>query len=367
MEIYKGDIQSLYCEFVNDKNVVKVKNPKVRILHEENDNVYEDLPWQNMLPFDEGYVYAFDTNICKICGKYVVVFEGEYKDKKLNVIDEFTIIQKNIETENNILLYGFIFDIDTDKQLKNAVITIKNLDNNDIVYKVYSDVDGRWDVKIAPGDYEFEFNLYGYEVKTVRAQIGDAHKELQFNNVSLEGKSGLVGEGTYYIEDTFVAKNNLGIENIDVYIYDVSDVANPIIKTKTNQKGRWKVLLNIGAYIVKIILPSGLEKKFQLQVYSGGEKKIEEMSVKSFKNKTMNGIGTQKVTDLILDAHGNGIANANIQALRYNKEKDIYEFECEDYTSETGEFNLNLNEGKYKLVISHAKFVTNEQIITIGK
>lgn len=369
LDFYKGDISTLYCEFKKDDKVVQVKNPKVRVLHEYNDNVYEDLPWKPMESFDDGYAYNFDTNVCENYGKYVIVFSGEYNEEQLNILDSFNIIARNTEDNNTIYLYGFVNDINSNRIIKDVKVKIVDLENNNIVYQTTTDEDGKWESKIFPSDYEFIFSLDGYEERTVRAQIGDENEEIQFNNIGLEKKSDAsLGTGIFKIEDEFTSKNHMGISNISIFIFTMNDLKNPFIQTSTDDKGKWKVFLDNGNYIMKISLPSGVEKKFQLNVYNDGSKTIEEIKTKSTQivNKVLdNGHGTEELTDYILDAHGNGIQNALVQAYKYNPTLDDYELECQDNTTLEGQFNLNLNKGKYKLVITCDGFQKNTQVIDV--
>ena len=111
-----------------------------------------------------------------------------------------------------------------------------------------------------------------------------------------------------------------------------------------------------------------VNSKFQLNVYNDGSKTIEEIKTKSTQivNKVLdNGHGTEELTDYILDAHGNGIQNALVQAYKYNPTLDDYELECQDNTTLEGQFNLNLNKGKYKLVITCDGFQKNTQVIDV--
>jgi len=371
MNLYKGDKTTLYCEFKKDDKIVSVKEPKVRVLHEYNDKVYEDLPWQKMKKMDNGYCYVFDTNVCKNYGKYVVVFSGKYKCETLNVLDDFHIIAKNIDDNNTIYVYGYINDINSNRILKSVQVQIISLDSGDIIYQTSTDEDGKWESNIFPGDYEFKFSMDNYESRSVRAQVGDENKEIQFNNVSLEHTADAsLGNGLYKIEDEFTTKNDMGIENVSILIYNVDDTENVLVSTKTNSKGKWKAFLDSGTYIVKIALPSGTKKTFQMIVYNDGTKVISEMQTKDTsidKNskKVLHGKGTENVTDFILDAHGNGIECAVIKAYKYKPCKDTYEYVCEDVTNQDGQFILNLDKGKYKFVIEHQNFTTNEQIVEI--
>src|SRR5574344_1176540 len=224
---YKGDTVALYCKFAQNNVVVKVEKPQIRILHECDDNVYEDLSWTDMTAFEDGYVYNFDTNICDNYGKYVIVYKGVYDGKTLNIIDNFDLIVKNVEDTNSVEIYGYVNDINNNNLLKDVTVKVVNLDNNNIVYQTTTDIDGKWWVYIFPGNYDFIFEMDNFEPRSVRAQIGDENKETQFNTIGLEkiaDKS--LGTGLFKIQDDFTSKNNMGISNIKISIYSVNDTDN---------------------------------------------------------------------------------------------------------------------------------------------
>lgn len=369
MDYFKGDKALLYCEFKLEDKIIAVNNPKVRILHEVDEIVYEDLPWQTMNSLDDGYSYTFDTNICDNYGQYVVVYKGTYNGETLNVLDKFNIVVKNVEDVNSIYLYGYVNDINNNRLLKGLTVKIIELESNNVVFSTLTDEDGKWESRLYPGDYEFIFSMNGYESRSVRAQIGDENEEIQFNNIGLEKISDkALGNGLMKIEDEFTSKNDMGIENIDILIFDINDMDNKLVETKTDIHGKWKAFLDEGNYIMKIKTPTGVQKKFNLNVYNSGEKTIEEIVSKETKTKTKtvyNGNGDNEVIDYILDAHGNGIEGAIVVANVYNVEKDSYEYVCEDVTNVDGSFKLNLNKGKYKFVINSEGFKSSEQIIDI--
>ena len=369
MNFYKGDIASLYCEFKVDNASVVVENPQIRILHEKDDNIYEDLEWQDMIPYENGYRYAFDTNICSD-GTYVAVYKGIYNGQTLNVVDEFNVITQNIEEQGQITIYGYVNDLNTEMLIPWVSIKITDMINGATVYTGRCDADGKWKAQISPGDYTFSFSKKHYLERTIRAQVGDEHSEVQFNNVALENESdATLGNGLYKIEDQFTKKNNQGIEGIAISIYSITDTENAIITTTTNKRGRWKAFLDDGNYIMKIVLPSGTKKSFKLNVYNNGKKTMEEFTTQQTvigQEQVGNGTGENLISDYVIDAHGKGLPNIIIRANKYNPDTDDYALECETTTEADGHFELHLHNGKYKLIVSGAGFKTTESKVTIG-
>ena len=365
MKYYKGDVATLFCEFTYEGKTVTVDNPKIRILHEFKDKVYEDTPWTPLSKLENGYSYDFDTNICDNYGQYVAVCKGMYQKQELIVMNKFDITARNMKETNSIEIYGYVNDINNSKLLKNVKVQIKDLESNNMIYQTNTDEDGKWTAYIFPNDYEFIFNIDGYEERSIRAQVGDEHKEIQFNTIGLENiKDKALGDGLYRIEDEFTSKNDMGIENIQIVI---SQNNATVVETKTDKRGKWKVFLNDGHYIMKITLPSGINKIFQLNIYNDGNHVLEELKSNTTTTKTItdNGSGSEKVVDYVLDAHGNGIPDINIKAYKYDAEKDDYIYVCEDITSSEGQFTLNLDKGHYKFKVSGDGFKPTEQKLEI--
>ena len=361
MQYKKGDTATLYCEFICNDNPVLVENPQVRILHEQDDNVYEDLSWQPMTEFGTGYIYSFDTNICTKYGDYVVVFNGIYEGQTLNNIETITLVAENRLDTDTIDIYGYVNDIGNSRLVRNAKVEIIDTIINTPIYTSVTDDDGKWCAKITPGEYEFIFTKEGYESRTVRAQVGDENKEIQFSNISLENiRDTILGNGLYRIEDTFVRKNKQPIANVDIKIYTSNDTVTPYVTTTTDVKGKWHVFLDDGSYIMQITLPSGTEKKFRLIVRNDGSKDMEEIQSTSsaVTSRINNGTGDKEVNDYVLDAHGRPIEGAIIKA--YTQQNDEYVCVASDTTSIDGNFILHLDQGTYKLTVECDTFETKE-------
>jgi hypothetical protein len=314
-------------------------------------------------------MFAFDSSSCDVFGKYTVVYECLYNKQKIHVLDSFNIIVKNHDNINAIEVYGYVNDLDDQKLIEDCTIQIVDLNDNSIIYQTSSDYVGKWYSYIYPGNYNFIFTKDNYIAKNVRVQIGDENKEIQFNNISIEKSTNAIsGNGLYKIEDVFTSKNDTGIEGINVIVYDALNVDNQLISTTTDKHGKWKLFLDDGSYILKIVLPSGIEKMFQMIVYNDGSKTINEMVQNSSEvilDNVDNGSGSNIISDYILDAHGTGIKNVLVEAYLYNSSDDSYSLIAKCITDDTGLFTLNLDSGKYKFKCSASGFNDKEQIINI--
>lgn len=366
---HKGDKAVLYCEFKYNNIIIIPSEPKVRVLHEYGDNIYEDLKWTDMKKFNNGYIYNYDTSNCDNYGKYTIIYECEYNNSKINILDSFNMIVKNIEDINTVTLYGYVNDLNTKNHIEYVTIKIKNSEDDEITYQTSTDCDGKWYAYLYPGDYEFIFENEEYLERSVKVQIGDEHNEIQFNSISLEKITDKVlGNGMFKIQDTFTNKSNFGIENISIKIFNISDLENIIVETITDNKGNWKVFLNSGEYMLQADTPSGDPRLFRMNVFNNGDKTIGEVKTNDsamILEKKNNGNGPKLINDYVLNAHGEGIKNITVSAYKYNVNDDNYEYVAEDITNETGNFELNLNIGKYKLICSGDNYISKQQILTI--
>ena len=356
MTYNKGDSIPLYVEFKFNDEIVNVDTPRVRVLHEIDEKIYEDLPWKVMKPFADGYIYNLDSNTLDVIGEYVAVYEGMYNSEKLNNVEAFELTVPNIleqESIDKIKIYGFVDDLNEHKLLKDVKIKIKNLVDGNIVHQTLSDYSGRWEAYCFAGEFEFEFSLAGYETKILQVQVGDENSEVQFNNISLENqKDKILGSGMFKIEDSFTDKMGLGIKDISINVYSLDDTNKPLLTTTTDSYGKWKAFLDSGSYLIKIKLPSGVEKILSMTIDSEGKASIKE--TKQSNSKSIQNInttfGNKCVSDYIKDAHGNGLENVRISV--FKNDQNI----GETYTDINGYFTLNLDNGVYKIVCSKEKF-----------
>jgi len=356
MTYNKGEQIPLYVEFKQDGNIINVDQPRVKVLHEKEDKIYEDMSWKNMTQFENGYIYNFDSNICDTLGEYVIIYEGFINGEKLNSMEVFNLTSPNEADKNsinNIKIYGFVDDLNKHELLENVCVKIKNLIDSSIVYQTNSDYSGRWEAYAFPGEFEFEFSLNGYETKTLQVQIGDENEEVQFNNISLENtKDVILGSGMFKISDEFTDKTGMGINGITINIFSLNNPDSILLTTKTDFHGKWSAFLDPGGYLLKIQLPSGIEKLLRMNIDSKGIKTITEIKKSNSVNidNVNTTIGSKSITDYVKDAHGNGLSNVHVKVFQND------ELIGETYTGIDGSFTLNLDNGIYKITCEKDKF-----------
>jgi len=353
MDYLKGDQIPLFTEFKQDDKIIKVESPRVRVLQERDNQIYEVMTWKSMSPFVEGYMYMFNSSICDYPGEYVVVFSGKYNENTLNQLDKFNLKIKTQSSSNQIKIYGIVNDMGDKHFLQDTKITFTNMITGSIASETTSDYSGAWECFVYPGRFNVIFSKDRYHDKILQIQIGDEKNEIQFNTISLESQSQFNhGSGMYRVNDNFTSKNGLGIENINISIYHSNSLDEVLVNVVTDYTGKWEVFLDDGSYVLKAQLPSGLIKVFDLQVQQGGEHLIKE--IVSNNATTISGenttLGSNVITDFVQDAHGNGIANVKLSV--YKEDKLI----GNAFTLADGSFSLNLDSGTYKITCEHDNF-----------
>ena len=369
-EYMQGDAIVLSCMFSKDGKTISPDKAYARILHESEGNIYEDISWTEMQKHNDGFIYTFDSSELDFIGTYTVVYKTEYEGETLNIMDNFNLALYNVSSNEQCLVYGFVTDSDNQKhKMDSTSVYISDMLSGNMIYQTETDADGRWEAELSPGSYMFKFVSEGFGSKEVKAQISDLVPEMQFNTVNMK-KHNLSETGSIKIEDEFTDNTGLGIQGITVNIFGAEDVKNVICSAKTDIKGKWNVYLDPGNYVAEIILPSGLKKMFRLTVYMDRTKKMTEIRSAetvtdvsaSFRGQTN---GTEHITEYVLDAHGNGIENASVKAYEYNSESNDYVYVGETVTDISGQFELNLNKGKNKLIIACSNFKEKEIILNI--
>ena len=105
-----GEILFLQTQFIDTQdNILQVIDPKVRILHSSNGNIYEDLSWTHMLTMSPGeYFYNFQLPMDSDMGQYQVIYSGDLNGNIIYNFEFFNIIPNSIQFENVIKIFGYI-------------------------------------------------------------------------------------------------------------------------------------------------------------------------------------------------------------------------------------------------------------------
>ena len=354
----KGETIFLYVKFLDNNNTsINIENPRVRILHTKNDNIYEDLPWSKLLPFSESeyyfnYIIPYDSD----CGLYNVIYNGIINGNEASVIEEFHVINKSEVYSNAIKLYGYINSEINQVPLSNVNIEILNTNNMDYIQSCSMD-NGYWESYLYPGEYVFSFKKDGFNDVNVNVQIGDENNEIQFNNISMTSKIVKTnGNGICKVTDKYILKNGIPLDGLVITVYSIHNPTKIIATNITNNEGVWEVFLDPGYYLLKVngkSMNQEFNKTFRLKINDNSAYDMENMdNNKAIAQESIltEGNGSQVYRDSIVDKNGNPVIDVQVNILKNNIPI------AQAYTDALGKYEFFLEPGNYTVDIYHPLF-----------
>lgn len=366
---FKGDIIFLYVRFFDKigNAATTVIDPKVRILHSKNGDIYEDLPWSELTQLvNNEYYFNFHIPFDLDCGMFDVIYCGEVNGYTASVMETFHVIGKSENYMNAIKLYGYVDNILNQTPLSNVDVQIIS-NNNVYSTQSYTKENGYWESFLYPGEYVCSFKKNGFKDIDTNIQLGNEENEMQFNNISMESISAKIsGNGICKISDSYVLKNGIPLNGLNVNTFNITNPTVICASDITNNEGVWTIYLDPGYYFVKVIgnsMNMDFDKTFRLKINDDLTNDIEDMDsnkANAQEDILSAGNGSQVYKDKITDGFGNPIIDVQINVLQNNI------MIAQTYSDAAGNYELFLNPGKYNIDIYHPSFKDIPQfIITI--
>jgi len=391
MNCVRGDLVPLYHVFTDDEGtLVIVDSAEVRMLHEQGEDIYEDMPWTAMKPFADGFAAPLDTGEhTQADGVYVLVYRGHLDDKEYTDSEEIVVGQPKVDTTAvKVRVMGLVLNGGTGKPLGDVTVRVVT-DGGALSTEVTTNFAGQWYAKVAPGDYTVTFACKGFGGRELRARVGDNNAETQFATVTLEpDNEAFRGHGAHRVVDVFTDKHDLGLSgmNMSVAAADAPDVT--VAECTTNDRGEWRLHLDTGEYLARLMLPGGELKVFRLTVDDRGGHTLTEfksavaVQPTGEREELFNGSGAVAVHDVVVNSHGAGVpgvvvkayaqivlsettVDENGQEVTTTTETLKFEYVAGDVTNALGEFTLNLDKGTYRMTFDGEGFKHLEQIVTV--
>ena len=183
---YLGDNVPLYIKFMDDEfNNCYVSDAKVRILHEKDGEIYEDLEWTDLVQISENeYIYNYTIPLDSDLGQYQIIYVGKNTDKEACKVDTINIINKNVNYINPIKIFGYVQNIKDFNNIQDVNVQIYD-DNNQRVFTTKTNIDGYWESYIYPNKYNFLFQKVGFKDCSINVEINEEMNEQQFETIGL--------------------------------------------------------------------------------------------------------------------------------------------------------------------------------------
>lgn len=360
---YRGDTVFLYTKFRDENNnIINPINPRVRILHDNDGDLYEDLPWtvlnENDNEYFNNFVIPFNADLCQ----YQIIYCGDINNEPQYSFETFHVISKSDKYEDTTKLFGYVYDSKDNSYLLDVNINIYNMETNEKVSQTLSNHEGYWEAYVYPGLYTFKFNKIEFSEFAINAEIGDEHNEIQFNNIGLDNLNDIsTGNGIYKVTDTYVTKKGTPLNNLNINIYSILEMSKLVASDITDDNGVWNCYLNPGIYVIKInglALGKDFDRTIRLKVDESGQYAFEDVTNNNVnvKNSYSNGIGSKKIFDYVKDKYGNPLVDIQVNAFKKGDNLIDQNIIAQDYTDVSGKWNLNLDPGEYVIEYYHPNF-----------
>lgn len=342
---------------------------KVRILHDENGDIFEDLPWTDMEKMsDTEFFYNYIIPYTAPVGQYQIVYKSNYKENGEDVIayniETLHIISKSDVYEDTVKIFGVINYNHATIPVEDVRISIVNNETNEKIYQSLSNREGKWEAYLYPGMYTFSFYKVDYTQVDVVVEITDDVNELPFNNISIgQASDDIKGTGIFRIFDKYITKTGQPLNGLTVKIANTDKPNDVIAQDVTNYDGIWEAYLDDGVYLLRvsgISLSTEFNKTFRLRVDSEGEYTFEDISDNLLTNRVSkeisNGDGKRLLTDFVKDRFNNPIVDVQVNAYLPGSELSDDTIIAQDYTDANGNWCLKLNPGDYTIEFYHPNF-----------
>lgn len=356
---FKGEKVFLYTKFYDSDGLVpkNISNPKVRILHEQNNKIYQDMGWTKLENISGNEFFSkYDIPYNSDNGIYHIMYQAEIDGITIKNTEDFHVIEKSEIYTDAIKIYGNVNSSYDESNIPDVSIKIRSLDG--FYYtESYTFSNGYWETFLYPGEYEIEFTKEGYESLNTIFEIGTENNEIQFANITLQSfKKRECGEGICEVSNEFVLKNGIGLNGLLVECYNIEDIKNVCARAITNNDGKWKVFLDPGIYLMKVSGTSMneiFERSFRIRIDNNCEFKIEDMNNNTTKPKEKymsNGDGPVDYEDKIVDALQNPISDVQVNIIAGSR------IIAECYTDSNGRYIFHLYHGRYMVQMYHPNY-----------
>ncbi|MDF2533982.1 MAG: hypothetical protein K0R18_139 [Bacillales bacterium] len=364
---HKGDDLFLYVQFKDDKRKpIEVVNPTVCITYEQDGDIKDLLPIQNLVQMSENeyffnYVIPYDAPY----GIYQIEYQGQYNEELGGrILEEFHIIPTSEVYDNAIKVYGFVHQMMANYPLIGVTVDVSLTVDSRVISKSFTGDDGSWEVHLYPDEYTFKFSKFGFKTQIVSVQLGASYTEIQFDNVTLESEADIKkGNGIFRVSDKYTTREGVALSGLNVKAFSTFNPTVACGEDITNNSGEWELFVDPGMYLLKVQGESLLEdfdQTFRLKVGPSGELSFENITknvatpnIDFSLQGNENGNGTEEISDIVTDANGNPIIDVQVSVYYKNNLSKII---AQDYTDVGGKWIVFLDPGSYVIEFYHPEF-----------
>lgn len=246
----RGDTYIAYSNFTDRKGTpIDPIDPQVSIFYVNdmvNYPVVEDL---EMTRLEKGIYYA-KYNISEDAknGTYLTTVECLIDDILSRGSETFAVGEPGGGAGDNLIAVVGIIHYDDHLPLDRCEISATQ--GNKEVARTLSDPEGRWGLRLAPGEYILHINKEGFLARMIEIVVPTDQAWYNLDVIELKTKQLSIdqGEGTRKVTDTVEGQDSEPMKNVRVRAYDVDDPKTIVAQDYTDEDGRWILYLDPGRY-----------------------------------------------------------------------------------------------------------------------
>ena len=407
--INETNINNDLIESLDKADIIEVisHSMSIRILHDQDGEIFEDLTWTPMIKMNSNEFYynfciPYDFNP----GQYQVIYRSIYSIKYFNnktkqplsddeltqigfnkknktktayTRESFYVVIKSDMYENVIKVFGDVRYDKTTLPAEDVRVSIFETDTetNDEhkIYQSLTDRDGKWEAYVYPNQYRFCFSRLGYIDENIYAEINDDAIQQPFQTVTISNGSTTNGTGLYRVFDEYTTKNGQPINGLTVTAYSIDNPTVPIATSETDDKGHWELYLNDGQYLLKVtgyFNSIDFSRIFRLRITINGEWFFEGLMKNILTDDNINmisqGTGSFKIEDTLQDRWNNPVSEVQINVYPSDT-SDLTDANiiAQDYSDGNGTYILYLDPGTYIFEYYHPNYSTHIEIKNVDE
>ena len=410
---YNNWYSSFYTHALSDENIKDVIIEQIslsmqyRILHDEDGEIYEDIPWTDMKTLSSDSVSEFHNTFCIpydfTPGQYQIIYKAVYKVKYYNqntkqyytdeelqelnfdrtnksttayTIEHFYIAYKSDTYDTVVKVAGNVNYEKTTLPAEDVRVSIFEANEYGEETKVYqslTDMEGYWEAYLYPNQYKFVFSHTGYQDNIIYDEIIDDNNDYPFATVSMMDGSTSRGSGVFRVFDVYTTKTGQPLNNLTVKAYSIFDPSTLLGEDVTNDEGMWELYLDDGWYLLRISgtsLGGEFNRVFRMKITHEGKWYFSNATGNMLTDQTSTlnrGNGRVLVKDTIIDKRSNPISEIQVNVFNLNTELLDENIIAQDYSDMNGEYTLFLDPGTYIFEYFHPNYTVITETKIIGE
>ena len=184
-------------------------------------------------------------------GTYLSIVECEIEGIMSRGTETFVVGDPSGSVGGNLISVVGILQDDDNVPLDKADVSATQ--GNEEVARTQSDNDGKWGLRLAPGEYNLHISRNGYLARMLEIVVPNNQSWYNLDIIELKTKTATIGQGdgSRKVTDKVFYNNEEPLVNVRVRAYLKDNPEEIVAQDYTDEEGRWVLYLDPGMYNIK--------------------------------------------------------------------------------------------------------------------